>query len=474
MNSVTLRTILGCLGLLLGLLVGPTRQVEGADATFRAGAAKILITPEVPMWMSGYGSRNHPAEGKATELWAKALLLEGKDQKRLCLITLDLVGIDSGLTQAICARLEKNHALARHQIAINCSHTHSGPVVGKNLAAMTYLRLDETQQQLVDRYSQWLEDRVVEVVKSASEKMVPAELQFGSGKTSFAVNRRTNVEAEVPAQRQVGRLKGPVDHSVPVLAVRSPEGKLLAVTYGYACHATVVSFYDWSGDYPGYAQIELDKVFPEAINLFWAGCGADQNPLPRRSVELSQGYGKQLAETVQDVLAGPMQTLDGSLSSSYAEVDIAFSHIPDQAELEKDAASSDSFVAARAKLMLLGIQEGKPVRKSYPYPVGVWKLNATTPGQGLTWVFLGGEVVVDFALRLPHDLHPEPVQGTASGPATWIAGYSNDVMAYIPSRRVLTEGGYEGATAMIYYGLPSSWAPEVEDKIVAEVVRQGK
>lgn len=248
----------------------------------------------------------------------------------------------------------------------------------------------------------------------------------------------------------------------------------MAVTYGYACHATVVSFYDWSGDYPGYCQMELDKVYPDAVNLFWAGCGADQNPLPRRSVELSQGYGKQLAGTVQNVLAGPMQTLSGNIAASYGEVEIGFAHVPDKAELEKDAANSDKFIAARAKLMLLGLEGGKPVRTSYPYPVGMWKLGSNQEGQGLTWVFLGGEVVVDFALRLPHDLHPQPVTGTAQGPSTWIAGYSNDVMAYIPSRRVLIEGGYEGATAMIYYGLPSAWAGDVEEKIVAEVVRQGK
>lgn len=458
---------------LLTLFLSPAISFA-ADAPFRAGAAKILITPETPMWMAGYGSRNHPAEGKVTELYAKALLLEGKEKQKLCLITLDLVGIDRELTHNICTRLEKEHGLTRAQIAINCSHTHSGPVVGKNLKAMTLLHLDDTQKQLVEKYSQWLEDRIVSVVKSASEKMQPAEVQIGSGKTSFAVNRRNNPEAEVPALRQVGRLKGPVDHSVPVLAIRSPEGKLLAVTFGYACHATVVSFYDWSGDYPGYAQIELEKELPETISMFWAGCGADQNPLPRRSVELSQGYGKQLAQTVVSVLAGPMQKLEGNLSSTYGEVEIGFSHIPSEEELTKDATSTDLFVAARAKLMLEDVKQGKGVRTTYPYPIGIWKFKGADAQNDLAWVFLGGEVVVDFALRLPLDIAQHPADDKSNPSPTWVAGYSNDVMAYIPSRRVLNEGGYEGATAMIYYGLPSSWAPDVEEKIVAEVIRQAK
>ena len=79
-------------------------------------------------------------------------------------------------------------------------------------------------------------------------------------------------------------------------------------------------------------------------------------------------------------------------------------------------------------------------------------------------MILGGEVVVDYALRLKHEI---------DGPV-WIASYSNDVMAYIPSRRVLGEGGYEGATSMIYYGLPTSWSPTIENAIVGEVLRQAE
>ncbi len=124
--------------------------------------------------------------------------------------------------------------------------------------------------------------------------------------------------------------------------------------------------------------------------------------------------------------------------------------------------------------MLEDVKQGKGVRTTYPYPVGIWKFKGTDAKNDLSWIFLGGEVVVDFALRLPLDIAKKPADITSPLSPTWVAGYSNDVMAYIPSRRVLTEGGYEGASAMIYYGLPSSWAPDVEEKIVAEVLRQAK
>jgi hypothetical protein len=76
------------------------------------------------------------------------------------------------------------------------------------------------------------------------------------------------------------------------------------------------------------------------------------------------------------------------------------------------------------------------------------------------WILLGGEVVVDYSLRLKRNL---------GSSRTWVSGYCNDVMAYIPSLRVLKEGGYEGATAMIYYGLPGSWSERVEEQIVGAV-----
>jgi hypothetical protein len=275
---------------------------------------------------------------------------------------------------------------------------------------------------------------------------------------TFAVNRRNNAEAQVPALREKGDLRGPVDYDVPVLAVRDGEGKLKAVVFGYACHATVLSSYQWSGDYPGFAQTELEEAHPECVAMFWAGCGADQNPLPRRTVEAAQDYGHRLAESVECVLNGVMRPIPPSLTATYQEVALPLGPIPSREEIARDTQSDNVFIASRARMLLAKLERVPSLPASYPYPVACWKL-----GDEVQWVFLGGEVVVDYALRLKAEL---------DGRRTWCAGYSNDVMAYIPSRRVLAEGGYEGATSMIYYGLPTVWAPELEDAIVAEVKRQ--
>jgi hypothetical protein len=193
--------------------------------------------------------------------------------------------------------------------------------------------------------------------------------------------------------------------------------------------------------------------------MFWAGCGADQNPLPRRSVELAKGYGKQLADAVEAVLAKPMTPVAPAFAATYREIELTLAEIPGREAFVKDSMSENKFVAARAKMLLKKIEAGEKIPESYPYPVQAWRL-----GKDVTLVTLGGEVVVDYSLRLKKEL----------GPDVWVMGYANDVMAYIPSLRVLKEGGYEGGGAMVYYGLPAVWGTKVEDLIVEEVARQVK
>ena len=433
---------------------------EADAATWKAGAAKVKITPKEFMWMSGYGGRNKPAEGKLTELWAAALVLEDPEGNRVALVTLDLVGIDRAMSVAIRRDLESKYGLTTRQVAICCSHTHTGPVVGTNLKTM--YALSDRQWKQVESYTETVKRQVVEVVGQAVKELAPAEISWGVGQATFATNRRTNREAEVPKLREEGKLQGPFDHDVPVLKVAGPDGKARAIVFGYACHATVLSFYQWSGDYPGFAQIEIEKAHPGAVALFWAGCGGDQNPLPRRQVELAQEYGRRLAAAVGKVTAGEMRPISGTLATAYKEIDLGFAALPSREEIEANAKSANRFEAGRAKVLLERIAADGKLRTTYPYPIQVWRL-----GDGPRWITLGGEVVVDYSLRLKSELGGD---ADANRGRVWVAGYANDVMAYIPSRRVLREGGYEGGTSMVYYGLPTVWSPDVERDIVRTVL----
>lgn len=433
-------------------LLSPLR---GED-TWKAGAATVQITPDEFLWMAGYGGRTAPAERKRTDLYAKALALEDAKGNLGVIITLDLVGIDRELASRITERLKTSYGLSREQIALCVSHTHCGPVVGRNLGPLHYYSLDPDQQKKIDTYAEILLTKVVSVTGYAITALAPARIQSGSGKCTFAVNRRENTpETDVVAMREKGLLKGPSDHDVPVLSVRDTDGALRAILFGYACHATVLSGSEWNGDYPGYAQAELERNYPGAVALFWAGCGGDQNPLPRREIPLAEKYGAELAARVGDVLKAHMPELTPELETFYRELEAPLDPLPTAAQLKENAASHNRFEVSRAKFLMRELEKKGALAGAYPYPIGVWKL-----GKTIDFVFLGGEVVVDYALRLKNERR---------GTATWVAAYSNDVMAYIPSLRVLKEGGYEGGGSQVYYGLPSLWTKTIEEDIVKAV-----
>jgi hypothetical protein len=191
--------------------------------------------------------------------------------------------------------------------------------------------------------------------------------------------------------------------------------------------------------------------------MFFAGCGADQNPLPRRTIPLAQQYGQHLSTAVSRVLKEDMIELNPVLRTAYKEVELPLSDPPAIDSLEMIAESELLYQKQWASRWLKVQQDGGVIPESYPwYPVQTWQLGS------LTWVALGGEVVVDYSHKLKALL----------GSDIYIAAYANDVMAYIPSIRVLEEGGYEGATSMQVYGLPSTWAPSIEELLISEVQRQ--
>ena len=428
---------------------------SAARAAWKAGTAKEKITPPGPMWMAGYGARNHPATGLLNDLWARALVLEDAHGARVAIVSLDLVGIGRELADPLTAELTSKYGLDRAHVALCCSHTHSGPVVGRNLHVMHYDLIDDEQKKLADDYADNLQAKIVALVGRAIAELHPAKLSFGRGTATFAVNRRNNKEPDAARLRAEGNLVGPFDHDVPVLKILDASGKLIGILFGYACHATVLDGYDWSSDYPGFAASELEENHPDTTALFFAGCGADQNPLPRRRVELARQYGHDLATSVDAALAGKFEDVEGTLVVRAIEIPLALAHVPSTEELAQDASSKDKFVSSRARTLQQIVGSGKAIPSTYPYSIQVWRL-----GDKLTLVTLGGEVVVDYAIRL---------KGEYGRERTWVAGYANDVMAYIPSRRVLAEGGYEGGGAMVYYGLPSPWAESVEEDIVKAV-----
>ena len=423
-----------------------------AEPKFKAGVASAVITPAEQIWMAGYASRNKPAEGKEHDLFAKAVALQDPAGTILVIVGTDLVGLPRSMSEPVAREVAKQAGLPRKQLMLTSSHTHCGPVVRDNL--MDMYDMPAEMRPKVAAYGDFLQQKLIEVILAAIKDLQPAVLQHGEGTARFAVNRRKPTpkgfdNAANPA--------GPVDHSVPVLRVASPEGKLRAVIFGYACHNTTMQYYKWSGDYAGFAQIELQQKHPGAVALFFMGCGGDANPLPRSKLELCQKYGKELALSVEEVLNhGKMTEINGSFAAKYAEIPLAFATIPAREQWQAEAGSKNYVLRTRARKYLKLLDAGEKIPEQYPhYPIQVWSLG------DLLWIALGGECVVDYSHRLKKELgHDRPV---------WVTAYANDVMAYIPSERVLKEGGYEGDTSMQAYGMPTKWAPGIEERIIGKV-----
>lgn len=412
---------------------------------WKAGVARVVITPKKSMWLAGYGGRNRPSEGTLHDLWAKALAVEDANGKKAVLVTTDLLGIPKNLSDRIRERLSKEFNLSKAQVILNSSHTHTGPALQSSLPDV--YPLNASQQEDVVSYTNWVEDKIVNLVGEALSSMEPVQLFAENGVTRFQVNRRNNDESTLDQQAE---LNGPNDYAVPVIKVVNGAGNLVAIAFGYACHPTVLNGYQWSGDYAGFAQIELEKKYPHAAALFFQGAGGDQNPLPRRTVPLAQQYGETLAAAVERVLSEEMRPLAARLATAYSEVELSLGTLPTKQELLKTAEESSGSNKRWATRLLNQLDRGDSLMHSYPYPVQVWQL-----GDQLIFS-LGGELVIEYAIKLKE----------IYGQSIFVLGYSNDVMSYIPSARILLEGGYEGERSQKTYGLPASWAPDIEIKIL--------
>jgi len=432
----------------VGIIVLRSSCLQAAG--WRVGIARTDITPKGNVWMAGYASRDHAAEGAIHPLWAKALVIEDQRGQRVAIVATDLIGFGREVSDAAGVQIHKRTGIKRERIVLSCSHTHCGPVI-RDCAPVAY-KLDKKQQAAVDAYTLELEEMLGRLVANACSAIRPAKLAFGRAKASFAVNRRSLRKDKYVISPNPN---GPVDHGVPVLRVSDQNDRLLAVMFGYACHNTTTSVYQFNGDYAGFAQIAFEAAHPNVMGMFVIGCGGDSNPNPRGTLELAEQHGKALAAAVDRVLAGKMQPLSGPLTVGFDRVDLPFVDPPSKEELLKRRGKGNVYQQRLTEVLLKRIAEKGSLESSYPCPVQVIRF-----GDDLSLVALPGETVVDYALRLGKEFE---------GRRLWIAGYCNEVFAYLPSERVLAEGGYEGGDAMVYFGWHGPFQPGVEDRVVGLV-----
>lgn len=429
--------------LLAGMLIPPATG-QSPESLHPVGAAAVDITPDYPVRLSGYGNRREPHEDVAQHIFAKALAIGGDADHPAVLITVDNCGVPAAIREEVVRRLSSDTAVRDERLAIASSHTHCAPMLDGVLGNLFSTDIPAEHLVAIRRYTSELTDKLEQVARAALADRRPSYLAWGTGRVDFAANRRNHP------------LK-PIDQELPVLRVMREDGSVRAILTNYACHCTTIAINSIHGDWAGCAQAALEREFPGAIAMTTIGCGADQNPNPRRTMELVRQYGEALAEEAGRLVHSELKPVTGTLDCRTEHITLAFDVLPTRDEWEALSRSDAAPIAWHAKKNLERLERGESLPTELLYLVQTW-----TFGDDLALVFLPGEVVVDYSLRLKREFDPARI---------WVNGYSNDVPCYIPSRRVLEEGGYEGAGAMVYYDRPTRFAPDVEERIIAAVHR---
>ena len=423
---------------------------------WKAGVAKVTITPQEPVCMWGYTGVRF-SEEVAQNIYTKALALEDPLGNRVVIVTLDLSGFEREMIEPVAARIKRDYGLDRARLLFNASHIHTGPLVQHVRRPIKLMYdLDPEQGDRVRRYTQFVQERMVRAVAEALADLAPARLSFHQGGAKFAVSRRLPTPEGV---KMAPNPEGLVDHNLPVLQASGAEGGLRAILFSYACHPTTLKsdFHQISGGYPGFAQSELEEAHPGAVALFMQGCGGDAMPAQRGTLEWARRHGRTLALAVSKALSGTGRPVQGHLSSALAEVPIPFAPPPSREALQKRLSDERDYVRKHAQYLLAQLQRDAKLATHHLLPLQVIRM-----GSSLTLAALGGEPVADYAIRLRDELAGEDQD-------IWIVGYSNDITAYLPSLRVLKEGGYEPQRSMLLVGLPGPFAPQVEESVVRKV-----
>lgn len=423
-------------------------------STWEISTSQVHITPKELVWLSGFSSRNRTAESTQPldpefPLYARAIAIRNRTGRSvslpLVLVSLDVIGFDRRFSRTVHQEVEKEFGISRDRIRICATHTHSGPVVSRNLILL--VPDDEKEHQKISRYTESLISDILKAIRECLERSFNAvALYYAEAFVPLATNRR-QVE-----ERAFNGFRGSTEDSVPVLWFNKGK-KTIAGVFGVAAHATVLtSGYRYSGDYPGFAAKQMERKMG-GIWLFLAGCGGDQNIYPRGTVRLMKRHGSRLVDGILETIKEGGRRLAPDAASIDMLADVRFARRYTGRELSIRA-RSQNLIERRAadQLHAAGIGEDGKTAMLYPFPLGVWRLG------DMNMVFMGGEPTVGY-IRLLKKVG-----------ASWVVGYCQDVMGYVGTAQVITDGGREGGErAAWYYGLPSAWAMDTERRIVDNV-----
>jgi hypothetical protein len=315
--------------------------------TWSVGVAAVDITPDYPVRLNGFGFRREESEGIRQHIHAKALAIGTDAEKPAVLLTVDTLGIPDAMVERIAKKLQQKAGIPRDRLSITATHTHTSPMVNNVSPTIFGTPIPEAHQAHIDQYSKAFEEKLEQAALNALADRRPRALSWGVGRVGFAKNRR--------------RQGGPVDHDLPMLAVKDTDGKLRAIYVSYACHCVTLSDNRISGDWAGFAQEMIERQHPGCVALVSIGCGADQNPssgVVGDRADVAQMQGVELAQEVKRLLEGPLTPLSGTFSTRQSRITLDLAPLPTR-EVFQERAKTDNPVGFHARTMLARLDRGE-------------------------------------------------------------------------------------------------------------------
>ncbi|MGG1554369.1 neutral/alkaline non-lysosomal ceramidase N-terminal domain-containing protein [Paenibacillus ferrarius] len=420
----------------------------------RLGVAKVDITPASPVPLAGFAVRSGLGayEGISERLYARIFVWDGGGGEnggadptgRLAvLVSADLLWWGSDRVPALKRRICERFGIPEDAILLHGTHTHSGPQTSGRFTS--YLGVMDAE------YVDALERRVLDGIAEACAGLEPVRVGQASGQSPLGINRRGIV--------QTPRDPGPVDHELRVIRFLREDGSTKGLLVHYACHPVITRDNRLSSEYAGVAMGIVERtVGGGAVAAFLQGTCGDINPgdgtqVVRGDHAAVTAVGEAFAECVLAALAGPLQEAAACpLAWRKMRIELPLAPLPARAALEVTALAQ-GVLGEWSAIMLERYETLLPV-----IPLEIMLLQLA---DGTALLGMNAEVVVAYGLWIKF----------ITGGTVLPMGYTNGMFGYIPTARQLEEGGYETHESTLYFGMPASFDPAVE-QVMKEGLRE--
>ena len=236
----------------------------------KAGFGRANINPPMGIPIRGYFKPRF-AEAILDDIEVNALALQCGDVKTV-LLTVDHCGIEQSLADKFRKAASESTGVPEDNIFISATHSHTAPQM-----------LAETDDVLVQKYTEFVESRIADVSKFAIDDLKDAKMGFGKGTAPNVAFIRRYVMKDGSVKTNPGvnnpdilRPVGETDESVNVLRF-DRDGADTIVFVNFANHPDVVGGSKISADWPGLLRADVEKILDGTICIFFNGAQGDVN-----------------------------------------------------------------------------------------------------------------------------------------------------------------------------------------------------